>query len=200
MNTKQIFFDEKSNVIFEEYKNMKIKKMCINIVELNETLINICDFICIDNIKSVAKYHSSIILVFLKEKKKIYLKIELIHMGIVLRKIKKINNYKCSEIVKMSKRNLLLLEFIDNYKNEIKRTYNIYNYICHTFVNNILKCNKLEIPNHIFIKSLLTHNLKYNKKKFGLSANLAIFILHKTKKWLLPIIQIFNDFFIERLL
>ena len=41
MNSKQIFFDEKSNTIFEEYKNMKIKKMCVNIVEPNETLINI---------------------------------------------------------------------------------------------------------------------------------------------------------------
>lgn len=200
MNSKQIFFDEKSNVIFEEYKNMKIKKICVNIVEINGTLINICDFICIDNIKSVGKYHSSIILVFLKEKKKIYLKIELIHMGIVLRKIKRINNYKCSEIVKMSKRNLLLSEFIDNYKNEIKRTYNIYNYVCHTFVNNILKCNKLEIPNNVFIKNVLSHNLKYNKRKFGLSPNLVIFILDKTKKWLLPIFNIINDFVIEKLL
>lgn len=200
MNSNQIFFDEKSNSIFEEYKNMKIKKMCVNIVEINKTLINICDFICIENIKSLAKYHSSIILVFLKEKKKIYLKIELMHLGIVLRKIKKINNYKCSKIVKMSKRNLLLSEFINNYRNEKERKYNIYNYVCHTFVNNILKCNKLEIPNNVFIKNLLTHNMKYNKKNFGLSANLLVFIMNKAAKWLVPIFNIFNNFIIENFL
>ena len=42
-------------------------------------------------------------------------------MGIVLRKIKRINNYKCSEIVKMSKRNLKMSKIVPkNIKNNQK--------------------------------------------------------------------------------
>ena len=187
MSKEDIFIDKKNNDIFSKYKNIKIKKMYLTISYIDKTLLKILEYISEErNINKLVKHHTSIIIVMEKDGKNRILKIEKILSGVVLREVNSLNNILYLKSVKLSKRKILVSQFLDNYIKEKGESY-LYNYDslhdnCFTFVNDIIKFNNLLIPkNHLIenlYKSYLNIKLDKNKRRFGLSINTIMRIVN----------------------
>jgi hypothetical protein len=88
--------------------------------------------------------------------------------------------------VKLSKRKILLSQFLDNYIKEkginSLDSYDSLNDNCFTFVNDIIKFNNLCIPKNNLIenlyKSYLNIKLDKNKRRLGLSVNTIMRIIN----------------------
>lgn len=187
MSKEDIFIDKKNNDIFSKYKNIKIKKMYLTISYIDKNLLKVLEYICEErNINKLVKHHTSLILVMEKEGQNIILKIDKLLSGVVLREVNSLNNIIYLRSVKLSKRKILLSQFLDNY---IKKkginyldSYDSLHDNCFTFVNDIIKLNNLSIPKNNLIqnlyKSYLNIKLDENKRRFGLSIKTIMRIIN----------------------
>lgn len=187
MSKEDIFIDKKNNDIFSKYKNIKIKKMYLTISYIDKTLLKILEYISEErNINKLVKHHTSIIIVMEKDGKNRILKIEKILSGVVLREVNSLNNILYLKSVKLSKRKILVSQFLDNYIKE-NGINSLHSYDpacdnCFTFVNDIIKFNNLLIPKNHLIKNLyksyLNIKLDKSKRRFGLSINTIMRIVN----------------------
>lgn len=195
MLKENIFTDKKNNDIFSKYNNIKIKKMYLTISYIDKNTIRILK--CLSNekdlIDKIIKYHTSLLIFLEKDGENIILKIEKIFAGVVISKVKNLNNIVYFKSIKLSKRKILLSNFINNLikekGNNILNSYNYVNDNCFTFVNDILKCNNLLLPRNNFIKNVYKfylniwiENKNKNKKGYGFSIDTLVEILKHIMK------------------
>ena len=194
MLKENIFIDKNNNDIFSKYENIKIKKIYLTISYIDKNVIRILK--CLSNEKDVIdkiiKYHTSLLIFLQKDGENIILKMEKILAGVVLSKVKSLNNMVYFKSIKLSKRKILLSKFINNFiKEKGKNILNSYNYVtdnCFTFVNDILKCNNLLLPRNNFVKNVYKFYLNIwienkNKKGYGFSTDTLLKITNHIMKY-----------------